>query len=87
MLKIHSLKENLNRSEIVELVNKHRMTLPKYHKLKDMYENRNAIHHRVQNDESKPTIRLAIHTQTILSIVLLVTLWVSLLHIRSRMKR
>lgn len=59
MLKIHSLKENLNRNEIVELVNKHRMTLPKYHKLKDMYENRNAIHNRVQNDESKPNNKIS----------------------------
>lgn len=59
MLKTHSIKQELSRTEIINLVNKHNMTLPKYIKLKEMYENKNAIKHRVQKDPSKPNNRVS----------------------------
>ena len=59
MLKTHSIKQELSRTEIINLVNKHNMTLPKYIKLKEMYENKNAIKHRVQKDPSKPNNKVS----------------------------
>ena len=59
MLKTHSIKQELSRNEIINLVNKHNMTLPKYIKLKEMYENKNAIKHRVQKDPSKPNNKVS----------------------------
>ncbi|WP_235070584.1 phage portal protein [Turicibacter sp. TJ11] len=59
MLKTHSIKQELSRTEIINLVNKHNMMLPKYIKLKEMYENKNAIKHRVQKDPSKPNNKVS----------------------------
>ncbi|MTP73984.1 phage portal protein [Turicibacter sanguinis] len=59
MLKAHSMKEELTRTEIVELVNKHNGKLPHLLKLKEMYENRNNIKARPQADSSKPNNRVS----------------------------
>lgn len=59
MLKTHSLKQELSRAEILNLVHKHNMTLPKFIKLKEMYENKNAIKHRAQKDSSKPNNKVS----------------------------
>ncbi|MCU7195949.1 phage portal protein [Turicibacter sanguinis] len=59
MLKTHSVKEELTRTEIVELVNKHNGRLPRLLKLKDMYENRNGIKGRLQSDDSKPNNKIS----------------------------
>lgn len=59
MLKAHSMKEELTRTEIVELVNKHNGRLPHLLKLKEMYENRNNIKARPQPDPSKPNNRVS----------------------------
>ena len=59
MLKTHSVKEELTRTEIVELVNQHNGRLPRLLKLKDMYENRNGIKGRLQSDDSKPNNKIS----------------------------
>ena len=59
MLKIKSVKETLNYNEIANLVHKHEMVLHKYRHLKDMYDNKNDIKHRVQEDTSKPNNRIS----------------------------
>ena len=59
MLKVKSVKETLNYNEIANLVHKHEMVLHKYRHLKDMYDNKNDIKHRVQEDTSKPNNRIS----------------------------
>ena len=59
MLKVKSIKETLNYNEIANLVHKHEMVLHKYRHLKDMYDNKNDIKHRVQEDTSKPNNRIS----------------------------
>lgn len=59
MLKVKSVKEQLNYNEIANLVHKHEMVLHKYRHLKDMYDNKNDIKHRVQEDTSKPNNRIS----------------------------
>lgn len=59
MLKTHSMKKELSRKEIVALVDTHNMKLPRYLKLKEMYENKNAIKHRPQTDPSKPNNKVS----------------------------
>lgn len=53
------MKKELNRNEIVNLVNQHNMMLPRFIKLKEMYENKNAIKHRTQEDKSKPNNKVS----------------------------
>lgn len=53
------MKEELTRTEIVELVNKHNGKLPHLLKLKEMYENRNSIKNRSQPDTSKPNNKVS----------------------------
>ena len=59
MLKVKSVKETLNYNEIANLVHKHEMVLHKFAHLKDMYDNKNDIKHRVQEDTSKPNNRIS----------------------------
>lgn len=59
MLKIHSMKKELTRNEIINLVNQHNMMMPRFIKLKNMYENKNAIKSRVQEDKSKPNNKIS----------------------------
>ena len=59
MLKVKSVKETLNYNEVANLVHKHEMVLHKYRHLKDMYDNKNDIKHRVQEDTSKPNNRIS----------------------------
>lgn len=59
MLKTHSMKEELTQKEIIALVDNHNMKLPKFMKLKEMYENKNAIKHRDQADPSKPNNKVS----------------------------
>ena len=59
MLKIHSMKKELTRNEIINLVNQHNMMMPRFIKLKNMYENKNAIKSRVQKDKSKPNNKIS----------------------------
>ena len=59
MLKVKSVKETLNYNEIANLVHKHEMVLHKFAHLKDMYDNKNDIKHRVQEDASKPNNRIS----------------------------
>ena len=59
MLKVKSVKETLNYNEVANLVHKHEMVLHKFTHLKDMYDNKNDIKHRVQEDTSKPNNRIS----------------------------
>ena len=59
MLKVKSVKETLNYNEVANLVHKHEMVLHKFAHLKDMYDNKNDIKHRVQEDASKPNNRIS----------------------------
>lgn len=59
MLKVKSVKERLDYNEIANLVHKHEVVLHKYTHLKDMYDNKNDIKHRVQEDTSKPNNRIS----------------------------
>lgn len=59
MLKVKSVKETLNYNEVANLVHKHEMVLYKFAHLKDMYDNKNDIKHRVQEDASKPNNRIS----------------------------
>ena len=59
MLKVKSVKQTLNYNEIANLVHKHEMVLHKFAHLKDMYDNKNDIKHRVQEDSSKPNNRIS----------------------------
>lgn len=59
MLKIKSIKQELNINDILNYVNKHNMILHHYIHLKDMYDNKNDIKHRIQEDTSKPNNRIS----------------------------
>ena len=59
MLKIKSVKQELNFNEISNLVNKHNMVLHHYMHLKNMYDNKNDIKNRVQQDVSKPNNKIS----------------------------
>lgn len=59
MLKVKSVKETLNYNEVANLVHKHEMVLHKFAHLKDMYDNKNDIKHRVQEDTSKPNNKIS----------------------------
>lgn len=59
MLKIKSVKQELNFNEISNLVNKHNMVLHHYMHLKNMYDNKNDIKNRVQQDTSKPNNKIS----------------------------
>ena len=59
MLKIKSVKQELNFNEISNLVNKHNMILHHYMHLKNMYDNKNDIKNRVQQDTSKPNNKIS----------------------------
>lgn len=53
------MKEELTRSEIIELVNRHNGNLIQHLNLKQMYENRNTIKYRSQPDTSKPNNKIS----------------------------
>ena len=59
MLNVKSVKQTLNYNEIANLVHKHEMVLHKFAHLKNMYDNKNDIKHRVQKDTSKPNNRIS----------------------------
>ena len=59
MLKVKSIKQELNFREIGNLVNKHNMVLHHFIHLKNMYDNKNDIKHRVQQDTSKPNNKIS----------------------------
>ena len=59
MLKVKSAKQQLSFKEIGSLVNKHNMVLHRYIRLKEMYNNKNDIKNRVQEDTSKPNNRIS----------------------------
>ena len=59
MLKIKSLKEQLSVSDILNYVRKHEMVLHHYIHLKAMYDNKNDIKHRIQQDASKPNNKIS----------------------------
>lgn len=59
MLKVKSVKQELNFREIGNLVNKHNMVLHHFIHLKNMYDNKNDIKHRVQQDASKPNNKIS----------------------------
>ena len=59
MLKMKSVKQTLSYNEVANLVHKHEMVLHKFAHLKDMYDNKNDIKHRVQEDASKPNNRIS----------------------------
>jgi SPP1 family phage portal protein len=59
MLKIKSVKQELNFNEISNLVNKHNMVLHHYMHLKNMYDNKNDIKNRMQQDKSKPNNKIS----------------------------
>ena len=59
MLKVKSIKQELSFDEISNLVNEHNMVLSNYIHLKDMYDNKNDIKNRVQQDASKPNNKIS----------------------------
>ena len=59
MLKVKSVKQELNFREIGNLVNKHNMVLHHFIHLKNMYDNKNDVKHRVQQDTSKPNNKIS----------------------------
>ena len=59
MLEVKSLKERLSYQEVLTYVNKHKMVLPEFHKMKSYYDNHNAIMFKRQLDTSKPCNRIS----------------------------